>query len=208
MTNEEFIQSIALPGEEWRVAVGLNGDYIVSSFGRMASLPRVIMRGGRPYKKRGTLMKPRLNKHGYYVVFCRKDGKYVFCPIHRVVAKAFIPNPYNKPVVDHIDTNRTNNNVLNLRWCTLSENNLNPITQKKMIQNAPLLEKRPIVAIGIDGHIEHFESYSDAARAGYKMGCFRRCLNGTQRLYKGKQWMHLSDYESQVSMSKNSNADL
>lgn len=204
MTKEEFISSISIPGEEWRDAVGLNGDYVVSSLGRIASIPRVIVRGGRPYRKQGIVMKPREGTQGYLFVSCRKNGKYVYSAIHREVAKAFIPNPHNKPAVDHIDTNRKNNLVSNLRWCTLSENNLNPITQERMIKNSPLHEKIPIVAIGADGDLEFFNSYSDASRSGYKIGCFRRCLKGTQKTYKGRKWMYLSDYESQVSMSKNS----
>ena len=51
--------------------------------------------------------------------------------IHRVVAMAFIPNPLNKPCIDHINTIRNDNRVENLRWCTFSENNLNPITLKR-----------------------------------------------------------------------------
>lgn len=49
--------------------------------------------------------------------------------IHRVVAELFIPNPDNKPCVDHIDTNINNNRVDNLRWVTYIENNNNPLTK-------------------------------------------------------------------------------
>lgn len=52
--------------------------------------------------------------------------------LHRAVAELFIPNPDNKPCVDHIDTNKLNNRADNLRWVTYSENNLNPITRKRI----------------------------------------------------------------------------
>lgn len=54
------------------------------------------------------------------------NGRFV----HRYVAEAFIPNPNKLPTVDHIDTNKNNNRVDNLRWCTLMENCRNPLTRK------------------------------------------------------------------------------
>lgn len=68
---------------------------------------------------------PRPLPNGYLRVYMRRDSDYkrVDMYIHRLVALAFIPNPDNKKFVNHIDTNRSNNHVDNLEWCTSKENN-------------------------------------------------------------------------------------
>jgi len=66
-----------------------------------------------------------INQDGYYkYVLCNENGKKTVLA-HRVVAKQFIPNPDNLPLIDHIDRNRLNNNVDNLRWVSMRQNQLN-----------------------------------------------------------------------------------
>ena len=70
------------------------------------------------------IKKPFLNKkNGYLTVDLYENNKSVKVPIHRLVAEAFIPNPQNKPTVDHKDGNRQNNSISNLRWASYSEQN-------------------------------------------------------------------------------------
>ena len=76
------------------------------------------------------ILKPRNNTNGYHIVGLLKDNKQKYYLIHRLIALAFIPNPDNKPSVDHIDTNSLNNNVVNLRWCSQKENSQNKGKQK------------------------------------------------------------------------------
>lgn len=72
------------------------------------------------------IKKPFINKaNGYLTVDLYKNNKSQKVPIHRLVAEAFLPNEENKPTVDHIDKNRTNNKLSNLRWATYSEQNSN-----------------------------------------------------------------------------------
>lgn len=73
---------------------------------------------------KGTLIKPHINKKtGYKYVSLWIGGKEKRHTIHRLLAEAFIPNPQNKPTVDHKDGNRQNNSLDNLRWATYSEQN-------------------------------------------------------------------------------------
>jgi hypothetical protein len=99
--------------EIWRPVVGYEELYEVSYDGDVYSL----------YK--GKDLKPGLNKNGYMYVMLYKDGKRKNCSIHRLIAQAFIPNPENKKEVDHINRNRTDNRVENLRWVCRSDNVIN-----------------------------------------------------------------------------------
>lgn len=108
---------------EWRYIPGYLGRYLVSTKGDVASM----CRGFR-------IMKPEVKEHrGKYArVNLYKDGKFVHRSVHRLVALTFIPNPENKPEIDHIDGNPLNNDVSNLRWVTRSENEMNPITRDRL----------------------------------------------------------------------------
>lgn len=71
------------------------------------------------------MMTPTLHNTGYYIIEITKDGVVKQTTIHRLLAIQFIPNPNNLPTVDHIDRNKTNNCLENLRWASFRTNNLN-----------------------------------------------------------------------------------
>ena len=110
----ENLQIPTEPDEVWKQTSYEN--YYISSKGRMFSVPR---RGG------GGLLKHKTNKSGYdiYTITIRSRSKNVL--LHLVLAEAFIPNPENLPIVDHIDRNTKNNDLSNLRWVSHSTNCLN-----------------------------------------------------------------------------------
>ena len=87
----------------------------------------------RSRNKRTGVVKPLTlyeNNYGYYKVYARFNNKTYYL-VHRLVAFAFIPNTRHKPMVDHIDGNKKNNNIENLRWATAQENISNPNTQRR-----------------------------------------------------------------------------
>lgn len=108
--------------------MGFEGLYEVSNTGDVKSVERDILNGGRLQHKKERILKPNRTSSHLMVVLC-KDGNMYPRLVHRLVAEAFVPNPENKPVVDHIDTNPRNNNAENLRWVTTRENCLNPLTR-------------------------------------------------------------------------------
>ena len=90
----------------------------VSNKGRVRSVDREVNHncGGIAIKK-GKLLKPFLNRRGYYEIVTSIDNIKTHFTIHRLVATCFIPNPNNYEYVNHKDENKLNNNVENLEWC-------------------------------------------------------------------------------------------
>lgn len=82
----------------------------------------MISDAGRVYnKKHDRFLKPQIDNFGYVVVDLSSDNKHKKYKVHRLVAEAFISNPYNKPTVNHEDADKTNNDVTNLTWATYQE---------------------------------------------------------------------------------------
>ena len=108
--------------EIWKDIAGYEGLYQISNIGMIKSLCNGKER----------ILKAGNNGLGYMFVYLCNDGKKKMYYIHRLLAEAFIPNPDNLPTVDHIDRNRTNNTVENLRWATQKEQiaNSNRTNQK------------------------------------------------------------------------------
>lgn len=210
MTNKEFIQSIALPGEEWRDVVGYEGRYCVSSRGRVVALSAPYFCGNRFCRRKPHLMKGRVGTCSYPAVVLTdgQRGRKAFL-IHRLVATAFIPNPEGLPYINHKDETPDNNSVENLEWCTQSYNCNYGGHNERMARtiSETAYQKRAIVQLSMDGgYIRTYSSIREAAESlQIQRASISICCRKPNRSGRGYRWMYLSDYESLISMSKNSN---
>lgn len=129
--EEEKIFDMSI--EEWRDVAGYEGFYQVSNYGRIKVLPHLVSRGFCTITCPEKILKPRVKNNQYLFVRLsnghKKTSKEKY--VHRLVAEAFLPNRKGKPEIDHIDGDRTNNLVTNLRWATRTENVRNPNTLGK-----------------------------------------------------------------------------
>jgi len=121
MQDQKLVQATEAI-EVWKDIEGFEGRYQVSTFGNVKSLARFRNgKNGSLVPIRESLMTPKVTRHGYATVHLRADDVSAQPSVHRLVAKAFIQNPENKPTVNHIDGVKLNNHVSNLEWATQSE---------------------------------------------------------------------------------------
>lgn len=111
--------------DQWTPIKGYEGIYEISRFGIIRSVARKIKIGDNIFKEVPTKeisIFPNKKRRNYCYVHLYKDNKEECKLVHRLVAETFIPNPDNKPEVNHIDGNKFNNQVSNLEWVTSKEN--------------------------------------------------------------------------------------
>ena len=131
-------------------------DYLIYEDGRVWSKK----------KSKGRFLKHGINNIGYVQVTLCKDGKTKTKTIHRLLGKAYIPNPENKPEIDHIDNNRQNNNISNLRWVTKRENQLNKGAYGEVkFKGVYKHGNRFRAHIAVDGKMKHIGCYDTAEEA-------------------------------------------
>ena len=180
----------SLDGEIWKDIPNYEGLYKISSLGRIIS----------SYSRR--ILSPTISGHkgkDYYAITLVKNGIKKRFHIHKLVALSFIPNPDNLPCIDHINTDRYDNRVENLKWCSFSQNNLNPITNCKRL--------KPVVQLKDSLLIHVFNSINEATKHGFCLSQIINCCKGRCKHHKGFQWMYLSDYKTLINKSKNSLPD-
>lgn len=142
-------------------------------------------------------LKPATDKHGYKYYVISIDGNRKTLKAHRLVAMAFIPNPQNKPTVDHINGDRMDNRVENLRWATLKEQQVNPVTLHRLEEVHNRTDYRQMGALRNFGRrqtsaykdgecLGTFQSLKEAADfVGVSYGKASECANGKKKSVKG-----------------------
>jgi hypothetical protein len=162
--------------EIWKDIIGFEGYYQVSNFGNVKSLDRLIIsnRSSQRLKSQAIKKTNRSGRGDYFVVILYKNsiGKTMY--VHRLVARAFIPNPENKQQVNHMDGNSTNNHYSNLEWNTVSENNTH---KYRVLKNPPVTGNSRIktIKISLDGFV--LNVYDSQLAAAIDNGIHKQSVN-------------------------------
>lgn len=168
------INQSEIEGEIWKPIVkkGLKKGYQVSNHGRV--------------KNNKIIMNQYLNKNYYYITFSNRK-KYL---VHRLIAEAFIDNPKNKPNVDHIDGNKLNNHLSNLRWVTAQEN-----TKHRPNGVSKPEKTKFIVQYDLNGNeIKRFNTSKEAAKSLNKesgSSNIRKCCRENDKIAYGFRWKYI-----------------
>ena len=185
-----------LPNERWKDIEGYEGLYQISDYGRVKRLS-VCRKCNRYYKKgrfyNERIMNLTISKYGYLKEqLFNIEGMFKTISIHRLVAQAFIPNPENKPQVNHINGDKTDNRVENLEWCTNGENGKhawdNNLRTRNFGKNNH--ESKPILQYTLNGELlKEYESLNQVYyETGYDRTVIRNTCNLKQKESHGYIW--------------------
>jgi hypothetical protein len=149
--------------EIWKDIKGYEGVYQVSNLGRVKSLPRLHKFAHGYYMTKEKILSPRIcgKQREYLAVALQIDGKTKQYKVHRLVAIAFLPNPYGYNEINHKDENKGNNKMDNLEWCTRSYN----VNYGSRIEKQRKALIKPVVAYSkAYEFVKEFDSIVDASK--------------------------------------------
>ena len=179
--------------EIWKDIKDYEGLYQISSLGRVHSLDRFVPRKtGTTQRVHGRILKLTEDKDGYLQVGLYKNNKMKKMKVHRLVAKAFIPNPDRLPEINHINEIKDDNRVNNLEWCTRKEN-INHGTRSERVAK---IKRKPVVSICLKtGKKTAFKSLREASEFGFHPSAIRKVCIGEQETHKGYSWEFVKEGE-------------
>lgn len=194
--------------EEWRDIKNYEGYYQVSNLGRVRSLDREVevhLSDGTTYfrKSKGRILKLGNNTNtGYLSVGFSVNGHQKTRDVHRLVAETFLPKENGKDYVDHINFNKHDNRVKNLRWVTQLENVSHSINEgrvdleeKRKILNDPKVREKNLNAIRHPVQRSDGKIYESVTAAAKDTGCDRRgitlVLSGQNKTCKGYTFKYI-----------------
>jgi hypothetical protein len=164
--------------EIWCDIKGYEGIYHVSNFGRIRNI-------------KGKIIKQQINKAGYFYVCLHYNKQRKYYTVHRLMAIAFLPNPENKKFVIHIDHNKQNNRISNLKWMDESTNK----------------PKKPVYQFDRHGNLigKYKSSIQAAKQTGISVANIRCCANGITKTAYHNIWLFEDDLDKLADKIKSVN---
>lgn len=154
--------------------------------------------------KRRRFLKQNANSKGYLSVNLCKDGNPKTYQVHRLIALTYIPNTDNLPVIDHIDRNKLNNSIENLRWVTVKENNMNTDPEQrfenacKATQTSVQVRSKAVEMRDKNNHNILLKTYPSCHQAAIqefgdamKQSGISKCARGKQNSAYGYFWAYI-----------------
>ena len=175
--------------EIWKDIPGFDSRYQISNLGNVKVKQYIRSNGKGVFLTKEKLLKPFIEHGGYQKIVLYSNGKNKRMKVHRLVAMAFIPNPYNKPEIDHVNTNTLDNRVENLRWVTSKENHFNVLTRRHMSIAKKNNNCKSVICIDSSGNTTTFGSIKHASiMLGVSGAHISQCCKCKRKSAGGYKW--------------------
>lgn len=175
---KELFKKVVFRNKTWD-AYEVSNLGVVRSVDRINSFIGKNQSGSYETKQmiKGKILVAMTDKGGYQYVNLSKNGKYISAKVHRIVAETFIENPDQKPAVNHINENKTDNSVSNLEWVTVKENNKYGTRGDKF---------HSLDVFSPEGNLyKHFDSLREASDdLGISRKCIKKFANNEYQLFR------------------------